>query len=64
MSDLDILMQATVYNAEIVGLEKETGSIREGLCADLILVDGHPDEDISAMYYKPAAVWAKGKKVR
>ena len=64
MSDLDILMQATVYNAEIVGLEKETGSIREGLCADLILVDGHPDEDISAMYHKPAAVWAKGKKVR
>lgn len=64
MSDLDILMQATVYNAEIIGLEQETGSIKTGLCADLILVDGRPDEDISAMYKKPEAVWAKGKKVR
>lgn len=64
MNDLDILMQATVYSAEIIGLENEIGSIKIGLCADLILVDGRPDEDISAMYRKPEAVWAKGKKVR
>lgn len=64
MSDLDILMQATVYNAEILGIADQVGTIKEGYCADLILVDGCPDKDISAVYKKPEAVWAKGKKVR
>lgn len=64
MSNLDILLQATVYNAEILGIEQETGSIRPGLCADLILIDGRPDQDLSVMYRRPFAVWARGRKAR
>ncbi|MBQ6582715.1 MAG: amidohydrolase family protein [Mogibacterium sp.] len=60
MAPLEILKQATVYNAEILGIEDRTGSIRTGLQADLILVDGKPDEDISCMYHPPYAVWKGG----
>ena len=60
MDPLDLLMQATVYSAEIAGLTGLTGEVREGLCADLILVDGRPDEDISVMYRRPELVWARG----
>ena len=64
MKDLDILLQATKYNAEILGIEKETGEIKEGLAADLILVSGKPEQDISVMYHKPEAVFLAGERVR
>lgn len=64
MKDLDILLQATRVNAEIAGLSDRVGEIRKGLRADLILVDGRPDEDISAMYHKPQKVWKSGRLVR
>lgn len=64
MKDLDILLQATKYNAEIFGIEDEAGEIRTGLAADLILVDGKPDQDISVMYHKPDAVFLAGERVR
>lgn len=63
MKDLDILLQATKYSAEIVQMEKKTGEIKEGLQADLILVDGKPDQDISVMYQRPEHVWKKGVQV-
>ena len=64
MNNIDILLQATKNNAQALGIEELTGQIKEGLCADLILVDGNPDEDITVMYHKPAAVFARGVKIR
>lgn len=64
MSPLEILKQATVYNAEIAGIDQKTGRIRVGLQADLILVDGRPDERMDVMYRQPLRVWKKGKQVR
>lgn len=64
MKNVDILLQATKYNAEIMGIENETGEIKAGLAADLILVDGKPDQDISAMYRKPEMVFMNGERVR
>lgn len=64
MENTDILLQSTKYNAEIAGLDQITGDIREGLAADLIMVDGNPDEDLSVMYGKPSKVWKSGKLVR
>ena len=58
--DVDILLMATKYNAEILKIDHLVGMVEEGLEADLILVDGRPDEDISAMYKKPDMVFAKG----
>lgn len=60
MQDEDILLQATKNSAEIAGICDQVGEIRPGLTADLILVDGKPDQDISVMYGKPAKVWKKG----
>lgn len=64
MKNIDILLQATKYSAEALNIAEETGEIREGLCADLVLVDGRPDEDISVMYHKPEMVFARGRQVK
>lgn len=64
MKDLDILLQATKINAEIAGISGSTGQINAGLQADLLLIDGKPDLDISAMYHAPFKVWKRGKLVR
>lgn len=64
MGDLDILIQATKINAEIAGLKKSKGQIVSGLDADLVLIDGDPDKDISAMYKFPEHVWKAGKHVK
>lgn len=64
MENIDILLQATKYNAEIADIDHLVGQIKEGLQADLILVDGNPDEDLSIMYQQPLHVWKKGKRVK
>ena len=62
MSNLDMLLQATKYSAMICGLEGVTGEVKAGLAADLIVVDGNPDEDISVMYQKPTLVFVRGQR--
>ncbi|MDO5422558.1 MAG: amidohydrolase family protein [Eubacteriales bacterium] len=64
MKNVDILLQATKYSAEIAGMADRTGEIREGLLADLILVDGNPDETIEVMYQKPEHVWKEGERIK
>ena len=46
---LEAITAATGLNAEIVGLEDEVGTIAAGLFADIIAIDGRPDEDIRDM---------------
>lgn len=64
MKALDILLQCTRNNAVIAGIDNRVGSIRKGLAADLILVNGKPDQDISCMYHRPDLVIKRGKIVR
>lgn len=47
--NIDMLIQATKNSAEIVGLDDKLGTITKGKYADLIVVDGNPDEDIYVM---------------
>ena len=63
MAPIEVLKQATVYNAAIAGIEEKTGCIKAGLDADLVLVDGNPDENMEVMYHLPFAVWKAGKRV-
>ena len=64
MAPIDILTQATKTNAEILGLSDVIGEIRNGLCADLALFCGNPDEDFTVIYDRPAHVWKCGELVR
>ena len=64
MDNMDILLQATRYSAEIADIGDRVGRIEEGYLADLILVDGNPDEEMSVMYRRPEKVWKRGRLVR
>lgn len=64
MKNIDILLQATKESALIAGLAGITGEVREGMMADLIVVNGNPDEDIAVMYGKPQIVLQAGVRLR
>jgi len=49
MSNADAVAAATSRAAELLGVQDETGSIRPGLEADLILIDRNPLDDIRSI---------------
>jgi len=59
-SNETVLHSATAGAAEALGLEALTGRLAEGMSADLLLVDGDPLEDLSALA-RPVGVWAAGR---
>lgn len=62
--DLDILIQATKNSSEILGFGDTLGTIKEGKIADLVIVDGNPDEDIYVMTKPTVHVIKDGKIVK
>mgnify|MGYP000231806981 FL=1 len=52
----------TVNAAKLCGVAESTGAIEKGLAADLVVLDGNPLDDISALK-KVEAVYQDGKKV-
>lgn len=54
------LHTATLSNAKILGIDKETGSIEEGKCADLLFVNENPLENLRTLS-DPVAVVARGE---
>jgi len=63
-ANIDILKQATINSAKLMMMEDQIGSIKVGKCADLIVVNGNPVEDMSVMYTPPAHVFKDGKRIR
>ena len=59
---VDALRAATSVCARALGLEGVTGELRTGLCADLLVVDGNPLEDLGALL-RPILVIARGRVV-
>jgi hypothetical protein len=45
----DVLRIATLDSAQVIGVADQTGSIEPGKAADLLLLDGNPLQDISAI---------------
>jgi imidazolonepropionase-like amidohydrolase len=45
----DVLALATIGAARVMGVDRDTGSIAVGKRADLVLLDGDPTRDISAV---------------
>jgi imidazolonepropionase-like amidohydrolase len=48
-SDREVVELATRANATALGIDGWTGRIAEGFAADLVLVDGRPDEDVGVL---------------
>lgn len=46
MKPLDVLKSATSISAKVFGLQDQLGAIRPGLLADILVVDGRPDQTI------------------
>jgi imidazolonepropionase-like amidohydrolase len=61
ISNADVLKIATIDSARVIGLEESTGSIDVGKASDLVLLDGNPLEDISAV--RRAALVMKGNSI-
>ena len=53
---------ATIEAAKMLGVQDEIGTVAVGACADLILVDGNPLADPSALT-RVRAVWQRGEPV-
>lgn len=49
MSPMEIIQGATLINAEFLRIAERLGSVEEGKLADLVLIEGDPLKDISAM---------------
>jgi imidazolonepropionase-like amidohydrolase len=49
LTPLQALRSATSINADMVNMGDRIGSIRTGLLADLVAVDGDPTQDITAL---------------
>ena len=49
MKPLDVLRSSTSINAKAFGYDKEIGSIKKGMLADIIMVTGDPSSDIHAV---------------
>ena len=63
LSHLETLRSATANAADALGLSDVTGRIKEGLAADLLLLDSNPLEDLTTLQ-RPLAIWARGEAVK
>lgn len=63
-SNEDLLKQATINSAMLMGVDNKIGTVAAGKFADFIVVDGNPVEDITAMYQKPVHVIKDGILIR
>jgi len=62
MKPIEAIKAATMGGAELMELTDKLGSISEGKFADMVVVDGKPDQDIEDIY-EVAEVYKEGKRV-
>jgi imidazolonepropionase-like amidohydrolase len=60
LSAYEVLRTGTALPAEFFGATQEFGTVRTGLAADLLLVEGNPLEDLSRLA-RPAGVMVRGR---
>ena len=50
MGNMEAIVACTKTSAECLGVDEETGTIDKGKSADIIVVDGNPNDDIKALH--------------
>ena len=60
-SNETLLQQATINSAKIAGVADKLGTVCVGKYADLLVIDGKPDVDITCMQKFPNMVFKEGK---
>ncbi len=60
LTPLQVITIATRNSAQILGVDKDLGTIQPGKLADLVLVSGKPDENIQDIY-KTSRVFVNGR---
>ncbi|MBL8840180.1 MAG: amidohydrolase family protein [Planctomycetes bacterium] len=60
---LEVVTQATLNGARVVGVESQLGRIKEGWLADLVLVNGNPLDNLRLLYPTGADVNVDGRPV-
>ncbi len=63
LSPLEVISSSTIQNARYLRTEQRIGSIEAGKFADMVLIDGVPDHDISSMY-RIAEVMLDGRWIK
>ena len=62
MTPRDALVATTRTAAELMGLERDLGTLEPGKLADIVLIDGDP-EDVVGMGPRVRGVWKGGVRV-
>ncbi|MGM0436650.1 MAG: amidohydrolase family protein [Bacillota bacterium] len=62
MKPIEAIKAATMDGAELMEISDKLGSVSEGKLADMVVVDGKPDQDIEDIY-EVVRVYKEGKKV-
>ncbi len=57
-----LLLQATAESAELLGMGETIGTVRAGKTADLVVLDGKPDENLRDLCRRPVFVFAEGRR--
>jgi imidazolonepropionase-like amidohydrolase len=63
LTPMEALRSATYEPARFLGRERVHGTLKPGMLADVVLLDGNPLEDIRNTR-RVAAVWVRGRQVR
>jgi imidazolonepropionase-like amidohydrolase len=61
LKPLDAIQAATANAAKVLRVDKQRGTLSPGLEADILIVDGNPDQDIAAMD-RIAALFTRGRR--
>lgn len=62
-TNIEMLEQATINSAKILGTDDVEGTVCAGKRADLLIIDGEPDCDIAAMFRHAFRVYKSGQLV-
>ena len=60
---LEVIRSATLYGAQALGIDKETGSVEVGKLADLIIINANPLKNLQVLYGTGAIELTKDNKV-